>query len=273
MPFPVKPKQYLDIYLGEKNMTQQFTHLHVHSQFSLLDGQASIKALVDKAKGNGMKGIALTDHGSMFGVKEFYNYVSKQNKGAQKDIKDLKSKLKELTNSADESNAQAVAEIQQQLLEKEEQLFKPIIGCEMYVAPRGMEMKEGRPDQGGYHLVVLAKDKVGYHNLIKLVSRAWTKGFYMRPRTDREDLEKYREGLIVSSACLGGEIPRRIRENKIDEAKEAIQWFQKVFGEDFYIELQRHKATVPRANHETFLIQEKTKEDLIALAKEFNVKV
>lgn len=273
MPFPVKPKQYLDIYLGEKNMTQQFTHLHVHSQFSLLDGQASIKALVDKAKGNGMKGIALTDHGSMFGVKEFYNYVSKQNKGVQKDIKDLKSKLKELTNSADESNAQAVAEIQQQLLEKEEQLFKPIIGCEMYVAPRGMEMKEGRPDQGGYHLVVLAKDKVGYHNLIKLVSRAWTKGFYMRPRTDREDLEKYREGLIVSSACLGGEIPRRIRENKIDEAKEAIQWFQKVFGEDFYIELQRHKATVPRANHETFLIQEKTNEDLIALAKEFNVKV
>lgn len=254
-------------------MTQQFTHLHVHSQYSLLDGQASIKALVDKAKGNGMKGIALTDHGSMFGVKEFYNYVSKQNKGVFKEIKGLKSELKKLTDSVEESDAKAIANLEQQILDQENKLFKPIIGCEMYVAPRGMEMKEGRPDQGGYHLVVLAKDKVGYHNLIKLVSKAWTDGFYMRPRTDREQLEKYREGLIVSSACLGGEIPRRIRENNLDEARDAIRWFQQVFGDDFYIELQRHKATVPRANHETYLIQQKTNEQLIALAREFDVKI
>ena len=114
---------------------------------------------------------------------------------------------------------------------------------------------------------------MGYHNLIKLVSTSWTEGFYSRPRTDRIELEQYREGLIVSSACLGGEIPRKVRAGKLDEAEEAIQWFQGVFGDDFYIELQRHKATVPRANHETYLIQEKVNEQLIALARKFNVKI
>lgn len=253
-------------------MARQFTHLHVHTQFSLLDGQASVKALVDKAMADGMKGIAITDHGNMFGVKEFFDYISKKNKGTHQALKELKGELKK-TESTDDVNSKGINELNQQILEEEQKLFKPIIGSEMYVAPRGLLMKEGRPDQGGYHLVVLAKNQTGYHNLIKLVSKSWVDGFYMRPRTDRAELEKYSEGLIVSSACLGGEIPRKIRENNLDGAREAIQWFQRVFEDDFYIELQRHKATVPRANHETYLIQEKVNEQLIALAREFNVKI
>lgn len=253
-------------------MVREFTHLHVHTQFSLLDGQASVKALVDKAIADGMRGIAITDHGNMFGVKEFYNYISKKNKGVYKSLKQLKAKQAALK-SEKEPVADELLQIEEQVKLEEQKLFKPIIGCEMYVAPRGLSMKEGRPDQSGYHLVVLAKNKVGYHNLIKLVSTSWTEGFYSRPRTDRIELEKYREGLIVSSACLGGEIPRKVRSGKLDEAEEAIQWFQGVFGDDFYIELQRHKATVPRANHETYLIQEKVNEQLIALARKFNVKI
>ena len=254
-------------------MIRQFTHLHVHTQFSLLDGQASVKALVDKAMADGMRGLAITDHGSMFGVKEFFDYISKKNKGTYQALKNLKGELKKIQSADDTVNSQRISELNQQISEEEQKLFKPIIGSEMYVSPRGLSMKEGRPDQGGYHLVVLAKNKTGYHNLIKLVSKSWVDGFYMRPRTDRAELEKYSEGLIVSSACLGGEIPRKIRENNLDGAKETIQWFKRVFGEDFYIELQRHKATVPRANHETFLIQEKVNKQLIALAREFNVKI
>lgn len=152
-------------------------------------------------------------------------------------------------------------------------LFKPIFGCEMYVARRRLFNKEGKPDQSGYHLVVLAKNEKGYHNLIKLVSKAWTEGFYMRPRTDRVELEKYHEGLIVCTACIAGEVPRNIIAGKYEEAEEAIQWYKRVFGDDFYLELQRHKATVPRANHEAYKLQQIANEKLIEYSKKFNVKL
>ncbi|MDL2211009.1 PHP domain-containing protein, partial [Bacteroides sp. OttesenSCG-928-M17] len=187
---------------------RDFVHLHVHTQYSLLDGQASVSALVDKAMKNGMRGIAVTDHGNMFGIKEFYNYVSKKNGGTQKEIKGLKKKIASIEKGETECEDKEaeITACKEQLAEAEKKLFKPIIGCEMYVARRTMDKKEGKPDQSGYHLVVLAKNKKGYHNLIKLVSKAWTEGYYMRPRTDRNELEKYREGLIICSACLGGEV-------------------------------------------------------------------
>ena len=252
-----------------------FVHLHVHTQYSILDGQASIPRLVDKAIANGMRGIAVTDHGDMFGIKEFFNYVNKKNGGTNGEIKDLKKKIAALeSGKAESENLEAeLAECREQLEAAKKKLFKPIIGCEMYVARRRLSNKEGKADQSGYHLVVLAKNLKGYHNLIKLVSKAWTEGFYMRPRTDRVELEKYHEGLIVCSACLGGEIPRRITAGQFAEAEEAIQWYKNLFGDDFYLELQCHKATVPRANHETYKLQEVVNKKLMEYSKKYNIKL
>lgn len=254
---------------------QDFVHLHVHTQYSLLDGQASVSALVDKAMADGMKGIAVTDHGNMFGIKEFTNYVNKKNSGPKSEIKDLKKKMAgiEAGEVECEDKEAAVAECKAKIAEAEARLFKPIIGCEMYVARRTMDKKEGKPDQSGYHLIVLAKNEKGYHNLIKLVSRAWTQGYYMRPRTDRNELEKYHEGLIVCSACLGGEVPKKITQGLLNDAEEAIQWYKNLFGEDYYLELQRHKATVPRANHEAYPLQVNVNKYLIELSKKYNVKL
>ena len=254
---------------------QDFVHLHVHTQYSILDGQASIPRLVDKAMANGMRGIAVTDHGDMFGIKEFFNYVNKKNGGTNGEIKDLKKKIAALESGKEESEnpAAEIAACKEQLEAAKKKLFKPIFGCEMYVARRRLEDKEGKPDQSGYHLVVLAKNLKGYHNLIKLVSKAWTKGFYMRPRTDRAELEKYHEGLIVCSACLGGEVPRRITAGQFEEAEEAIRWYKNLFGDDYYLELQRHKATVARANHEVYPMQQVVNEKLIEYAKKYNIKL
>ena len=132
--------------------------------------------------------------------------------------------------------------------------FKPIYGCEMYCARRTKSDKKDKTDRSGWHLIVLAKNETGYHNLIKLVSRAWVDGFYMKPRTDKADLERFKEGLIVSSACLGGEIPRKILSGDLQGAEEAVRWFKQVFGEDYYLELQRHEVKDPaqRANRETY---------------------
>ena len=258
----------------EENM-QDFVHLHVHTQYSILDGQASIPRLVDKAINDGMKGIAVTDHGDMFGIKEFFNYVNKKNGGTNALIKDLKKKLAELESKA-EKDADVLSEItacNEQIAEAKKKLFKPIIGCEMYVAHRRLTDKDGKADQSGYHLIVLAKNLKGYHNLIKLVSKAWTKGFYMRPRTDRVELEKYHEGLIICSACLGGEVTRRITAGQMEEAEEAIRWYKNIWGDDYYLELQRHKATVARANHETYKLQEIVNAKLIELSKKYDVKL
>jgi len=254
---------------------QDFVHLHVHTQYSILDGQASIPRLVDKAMADGMKGIAVTDHGNMFGIKEFFNYVNKKNGKVNGEIKDLKKKIAGLEKGKVECE-DPVAELEackEQLQAAKQKLFKPIFGCEMYVARRRMFNRDGKPDQSGYHLVVLAKNEKGYHNLIKLVSKAWTEGYYMRPRTDRVELEKYHEGLIVCSACIAGEVPRKILQGKLDEAEEAVQWYKRVFGSDFYLELQRHKATVSRANHEAYGMQQIANEKIIELAKKYDVKL
>ena len=258
---------------------QDFVHLHVHTHYSILDGQASIQRLVDKAIANGMRGMAVTDHGNMFGIKEFFNYVNKKNGGTNSDIKKLKKRIKELEDGAEageEWNGDAQAELadcQQRLPELQKKLFKPIIGCEMYVARRRLFNKEGREDQGGYHLLVLAKNEKGYHNLIKLVSKAWTEGHYNRPRTDRVELEKYHEGLIVCSACIGGEVPRKILAGRLNDAEEAVQWYKNTFGDDYYLELQLHKATVPRANHETYGLQVQVNEKLIEFSKKYGIKL
>ena len=223
---------------------QDFVHLHVHSQYSLLDGQSSIKGMVDKAIKDGMRGLALTDHGNMFGVKELYDYCKDVNKARKKEG-----------------------------LEP----FKPIFGCEMYVARNGdKNVREGGKEfQSGWHLIVLAKNLKGYHNLIKLVSRSWVDGFYMRPRTDHKDLELFHEGLIICSACIGGEVPRKIQNGDIAGAEQTVKWFHDIWGDDYYLELQRHEVTNPtlEANRETFEVQKRVNPVLIELAKKHGVKL
>ena len=254
---------------------QDFVHLHVHTQYSLLDGQASVSRLVDKAMKDGMKGIAVTDHGNMFGIKEFTNYVNKKNSGPKGEIKDLKKRIAGIESGEIECEDKEaeIADCRAKMAEAQSKLFKPIVGCEMYVARRTMDKKEGKPDQSGYHLIVLAKNEKGYHNLIKLVSHAWTRGYYMRPRTDRSELEKYHEGLIVCSACIGGEVPKKIINDQLEEAEEAVRWYKNLFGDDYYLELQRHKATVPRANHEAYPLQQKANAKLLELARKYDIKV
>ncbi len=222
---------------------EDFIHLHVHTYYSILDGQSPVQKIVDKAVANGMRGMAITDHGNMFGVKELYNYCNKIN-----------GKLKD----------------------EGKEPFKPIFGCEMYVAHRRKSdrVKE-KGDMGGYHLIVLAKNYNGYKNLIKLVSRAWVDGYYMRPRTDREDLEKYHEDLIVCSACIAGEVPSKILKGDMAGAREALEWYKRVFGDDYYLELQRHEVKDPhqRANRETFPLQQRANKELISLAHEYGIKL
>lgn len=250
---------------------QPFIHLHVHSQYSVLDGQASVKALVDKAIAKGMRGIALTDHGNMFGIKELTDYVNKKNKDVDGEIKKLKKTIEELK-SADAVDQEALSEAETALKEAESKIFTPIIGCEMYVADNDMTDRSNKKDIGR-HLIVLAKNQHGYHNLIKLVSNAWTDGYYYHPRTDKKQLEKYHEDLIVCSACLGGEVPKLITAGHIEEAEKSILWFKKVFGEDYYLELQRHKATVARANQEAYPLQQEVNKVLIEMSKKHNIKL
>ena len=226
------------------SMINDFVHLHVHSHYSLLDGQASIKGMVDKAIGDGMRGMALTDHGNMFGIKELYDYCKEVNKGRKKDGLEL---------------------------------FKPIFGCEMYVARGGDKNvhEGGKEFQSGWHLIVLAKNLTGYHNLIKLVSRSWVDGFYMRPRTDHKDLAEFHKGLIICSACIGGEIPKKIARGDIGEAEKAVQWFHDIWGDDFYLELQRHEVKNPTqmANRDTYEVQKRVNPVLIELAHRNGVKL
>ncbi|MCM1293805.1 MAG: DNA polymerase III subunit alpha [Bacteroides sp.] len=240
-----------------------FTHLHVHTQYSLLDGQASVSALVDKALADGMPGIAITDHGNMFGVKEIYNYV---NGGA---LKGYKKKLEKAIKSGDEAKAKQIEGWINRIKNKD---FRLIIGCEMYVADNSLYDKKDRKDTGR-HLVVLAKNKTGYKNLIKLVSKAWTEGYYTHPRTDKKEIARHREGLIIASACLGGEIPKLIRRGMIDEAEKQVKWWKDTFGDDYYLELQRHKTTRPGANTTTYEKQIPVNEELIRMARKFDIKL
>ncbi len=207
-----------------------FTHLHVHSQYSILDGAASVGALVNKAKNDEMTALALTDHGTMFGIKEFHSTCKRVG-------------------------------------------IKPILGCETYVAARSIQSKSDKIDRSGHHLILLAKNKVGYRNLIKLISIANTDGFYYKPRIDKELLEKYSEGLIVSSACLGGEIPTLLMNNHLKDAEDAVLWFKKVFGEDYYLELQRHPSEFLQQRREVYDEQVKVNNLIIPLAQKCGVKI
>ena len=230
----------------------QFTHLHVHSHYSMLDGMSKVPDLVKKAKRCGMYAMALTDHGNMFGIKDFLDTVAKENK----------------------NRAEGEPE------------FKPIVGTEAYCARRTLydkdkNLKEINPENGkerildssGYHLILLAKNLQGYHSLCKLASIAYTDGFYNRPRIDHNVLKQYHEGLIVCSACLGGEIPQLIMAGKLKEAEEAVLWFKEIFGDDYYIELMRHKTDKPNANYQTYELQEKINPVLIELARKHNIKI
>ena len=256
-------------------MQQPFVHLHVHSQYSVLDGQASIAALVDKAMKDGQPGMALTDHGNMFGIKEFFNYVKKKNGKTKDNIKDLQKRLASLEEGSGEveDREKAIAECREQLEAEQKKIFKPILGCEVYVARRSMDQRNDKYDAGGWHLILLAKNYKGYKNLIKIVSNAWTRGYYYHPRTDKSELEKYSEGLIVCSACLGGELPKKIMEQDVVAAEEAARWFKGIWGDDYYIELQRHKATVPRASHDTYERQIEVEKYLIDIARRNDIKL
>jgi DNA polymerase-3 subunit alpha len=255
-----------------------FVHLHVHSQYSLLDGQASIQRLVDKAHADGMRGIALTDHGAMYGIKEFLNYVNKKNAPVKGEIAKIAEEIKKLEAEAsnagqDQNIANEIQRLKEKRIETEKKLFKPIVGCECYLARRSRFLQSDKIDGSGWHLVVLAKNLQGYKNLIKLVSKSWTEGFYYRPRIDKEILEQYSEGLIVSSACLGGEISRKVDSDQINEAEEAVQWYKKIFGDDYYLELQRHKTNRPDADQTTYPKQERVNKELIRIAQKYNVKI
>ncbi|WP_300744566.1 DNA polymerase III subunit alpha [uncultured Rikenella sp.] len=207
----------------------EFTHLHVHTQYSILDGAASIKKLLARAKELGMGALAITDHGNMFGVKEFH--------GA----------------------AKAAG-------------IKPILGCEVYVAARNRFEKTDKEDRSGHHLILLAKNLEGYHNLIKLVSYAWTEGFYYNPRIDKELLEKYHEGIICCSACLGGEIPQLIMRGDMAGADEAVRWFRELFGEDYYLELQAHKTGDLTRDEKVYDHQVMVNKVLLKLAEKYGIK-
>ncbi len=221
----------------------RFIHLNVHSHYSIKDGCASIRELVDAAIKDRMTSIAITDTGNMFGIMEFYDYVSQVNIKRQ---------------------------------EKGKKPFKPIIGCELYVARRGSkEQKENIEDINGYHLTVLAKNLKGYRSLIKIVSNAWTEGCYGYPRTDRADLEKYHEGLIVLSGSAGSEVFTEISKEDIVGLDETIKWYKKTFGEDYYLELQRCADYDLKINKPSDLMleQQKVNAVLIQKANEYGVKV
>lgn len=245
-----------------------FTHLHVHSHYSILDGMSSIDDLVNKVKNSKMRAIALTDHGTMYGIKEFFNKVNKVNK----EIDDPASKI------------------------------KAILGVETYVAQRSYKInnksnERKKEDIGGWHLILLAKNLIGYKNLCKLMSEAYINGFYNRPRIDKELLEKYHEGIIVSSACLGGEIPQKllgsaakdvdaddnvdmgnednikISNENFSRAEDAVKWFKSIFKDDFYLEIQRHKTNEEGGNTNVYKLQTIVNTAILELAKKTNTKV
>ncbi|MBP3227428.1 MAG: DNA polymerase III subunit alpha [Bacteroidaceae bacterium] len=254
-----------------------FVHLHVHTQYSILDGQAAIDKLVTKAVKDGMRAMAVTDHGNMMGIKEFFDVATKMRARGRKALEETQQKLDALNTEGGAAASTDEADKLRRDMEKARVAadFMPIFGCEMYVARRTMADKTEKADMGGNHLVVLAKNERGYHNLVKLVSKAWVDGFYMKPRTDHAELERHAEGLIVCSACLAGEVPRKIAAGDIAGAEESILWFKRVFGDDYYLELQRHRVTDPsiRANRECYEIQQRINPVLIELAHKHGVKL
>jgi DNA polymerase-3 subunit alpha len=204
-----------------------FVHLHVHTQYSILDGQSSIDNLFSRAEELGMPGLAITDHGNMYGVKEFFKYAKKHPS------------------------------------------VKPIIGCEIYVSKGDHRVKE----KGYYHLILLAKNYEGYKNLVKIVSTAHIEGMYYRPRVSHEVLEQYHEGLICSSACMAGEVPRAILAGDMQKVDEVIDWHKRVFGDDYYLEVMLHKTEVPGLSREVYDNQMIYNKVIFELAEKHHVKV
>lgn len=206
-----------------------FVHLHVHTQYSILDGAAAIAKLFKKAAADKQEALAITDHGNMYGVKEFFKVAGKYPE------------------------------------------VKPIIGSEVYMSKGSRFDRRGKEDQSSYHLILLAKNLEGYHNLVKLSSYAFIEGFYYKPRIDKELLEKYHEGLICSSACLAGEIPRLISAGNIAQAEETLLWFKSLFGEDYYLEVQRHPSQ--QWSKDVYEAQQVVNKAIFELAQKHQVKV
>ena len=246
---------------------EHFTHLHVHSHFSMLDGMSKVPDLIDKCAKNGMYSMALTDHGNMFGIKEFADSSNKYNGKIKDKIKEQEKILND--KEADDAKKDDAA-VEIDLLKKK--IFKPIFGMEAYCAPVSIHKRDGFADRG-YHLILLAKNKQGYKNLCKLASIAYVDGYYYSPRIDHSLLEQYHEGLIVTSACLGGELPQKIMNGDIEGAEKSLNWFKSIFGDDFYIELQRHKTDKPNADKTTFDRQQEVNKVLIELARKTNTKI
>ena len=205
----------------------EFVHLHVHTQYSILDGAAAIKPLIKRAKALGMNAIAITAHGNMYGVKNFHDTATDAG-------------------------------------------VKPILGCEVYVVKNRFE--KDKDEKAGDHLILLAKNLEGYHNLCKMVSYSFTEGFYYKPRIDKQLLEQYHEGLICCSACLGGEVPQAIMHNDMEEAERVVQWFKGVFGDDYYLELQLHPSGDPQKDADVYENQLRVNKALLELAAKFGVK-
>ena len=208
-----------------------FVHLHVHSQYSILDGACKLEDMIEKAIADGMPGVAVTDHGNMFGIKEFHDEASKH------------------------------------------EGFKPIIGCETYVARRSRHDKSELIDRKGDHLILLAKNHLGYQNLSRLISLSWIEGHYYKPRVDKDLLRQYHEGIIASSACLAGEIARAIIAGQPDKAIKGIEEYKEIFGEDFYLEMMRHPATDPTRDSDVFKRQTIVNEALLDLSRKTGVKL
>ncbi|MFV0520930.1 MAG: DNA polymerase III subunit alpha [Mangrovibacterium sp.] len=255
---------------AENDEIYPFVHLHVHSQYSILDGLNKINKIVEKAFFDGQPAIALTDHGNMFGAKEFHIAC----KNARKNI--IQGKIgaaaaqKGVKNLPHEEETELRAQLDKEIPNHK---ITPIIGVEAYCARRGHLRKDDKTDSSGYHLILLAKNEVGYVNLLKLTSIASTDGFYYKPRIDKELLAQYHEGVIVSSACLGGEISQHIMNGNIDEARKSIKWFKGIFDDDYYLEISRHPNNDPILRKDTWENQAKVSQVILKLGQELGVKV
>ena len=259
----------------------QFTHLHVHSHYSILDGMSKVPEIVDKCIANGMYSVALTDHGVMYGIKEFHDYCAKINGKTRDAIKEQLAMADDDTRPQEERDAaRAKAD------DLKNKIFKPIFGVEAYCARRTIADKdktvkmkdpetgeESLMDRSGWHLILLAKNKTGYHNLCKLVSISWIDGFYGKPRVDKQLLEQYHEGIICSSACLAGEIPQLIMGRQMDEAEKTVNWFKSVFGDDYYLEIQRFPCLGDNPARDVYERQQAVIPFIIELGQKTGVKV
>lgn len=244
-----------------------FTHLHVHSHFSILDGMSKINELVDKCQRTGMHSMALTDHGNMFGIKELLKYSKEVNGKIKDQIKEQQAIADDNDKSDDEKDA-----ARQEIERLNATFFKPIVGIEAYCAPVSRHSKKSREDRG-WHLILLAKNSTGYKNLCRLATLAYTEGFYYNPRIDHELLEQCHEGIICSSACIAGEVPRKILNGDVKGAEESMLWFKNLFGDDYYLELQRHKTDKPDSNTEAYEQQQVVNKYLLEWSQKYNIRV